>query len=71
MGVAVQAIAQLAITYVPAMNTVFETAPLDIGTWLRIFAVAALTSLAVALEKWVRAHGSRDAGTALTQRRLR
>ncbi|WP_370647060.1 HAD-IC family P-type ATPase [Mycobacterium sp. IDR2000157661] len=71
VGVAVQAIAQLAITYVPAMNTVFETAPLDIGTWLRIFAVAALTSLAVALEKWVRAHGSRDAGTALTQRRLR
>nr|MCH9730759.1 HAD-IC family P-type ATPase [Actinomycetes bacterium] len=54
-GVAGQAIAQLAITYLPAMNTVFQTAPLAIGTWLRIVGLAAVISLAVAAEKWLRA----------------
>jgi len=55
VGVATQAVAQLAITYLPAMNTVFQTAPLDGGAWLRIFGIALLVSLAVAGEKWLRA----------------
>jgi len=54
VGVATQAVAQLAITYLPAMNTVFQTAPLDGGAWLRIFGIALLVSLAVAGEKWLR-----------------
>jgi cation-transporting ATPase F len=51
VGVAVQAVAQLAITYVPVMNLVFQTAPLSLDVWLRVFALAALTSLVVPLEK--------------------
>jgi hypothetical protein len=34
--VAVQGAGQLAITYLPAMNRVFDTAPIDAGAWLRI-----------------------------------
>ncbi|CAN5462476.1 cation-transporting P-type ATPase [soil metagenome] len=55
VGVATQALAQLALTYLPAMNTVFQTAPLTVEGWLRIFAIAILVSLAVAAEKWLRA----------------
>ncbi|MBX7432159.1 cation-transporting P-type ATPase [Mycobacterium sp. Y57] len=55
LGVAVQAVAQVAITYLPAMNTIFQTAPLGADVWLRIFAIAVLASLVVASEKWVRA----------------
>ncbi len=55
VGVATQAVAQLVITYLPAMNVVFQTAPLDIGGWLRIFAIAFVVSLAVGAEKWLRA----------------
>ena len=55
VGVATQAIAQLAITYLPAMNLVFQTAPLDAGAWPRIIGVAGVISLAVAGEKWLRA----------------
>ncbi len=55
VGVATQAVAQLAITYLPVMNTVFQTAPLDAGGWLRIFGSAILVSLAVAVEKRLRA----------------
>ena len=39
LGVAAQAIAQLAITYLPAMNTVFHTAPLELNAWLRILGI--------------------------------
>jgi cation-transporting ATPase F len=54
VGVTVQAFAQLAITYLPVMNRVFQTAPLDLDVWLRILGLAALTSLVVSVEKWLR-----------------
>ncbi len=53
-GVAAQALGQLAITYLPAMNLVFATAPITAGTWLRIFAIAAVVSLVVAVDKLLR-----------------
>ncbi|MCF6385779.1 HAD-IC family P-type ATPase [Mycobacterium sp. MBM] len=54
VGVAAQAVAQLAITYLPAMNTLFQTAPLGADVWLRILGIAIVMSLAVAAEKWLR-----------------
>lgn len=60
VGVTVQAIGQLAITYLPAMNTLFGTAPIDGQAWLRILAVAVVASLVVAADKWLRRH--RDPG---------
>ncbi|CAM4139605.1 putative cation-transporting ATPase F [Mycobacterium basiliense] len=54
LGVAAQVIAQLAITYLPAMNDVFDTAPIGVPAWMRIFAVAAVVSLAVATDKMLR-----------------
>ena len=55
VGVAVQAVAQLTITYLPVMNTVFGTAPLGGEVWLRIFGLAVIVSSVVAVEKWLRA----------------
>jgi len=55
LGVVVQALAQIAITYLPAMNTVFQTVPLGLDGWLRIVAIAAGISVVVGLEKWIRA----------------
>jgi cation-transporting P-type ATPase F len=56
-GVALQALAQMAFTYSPAMNAVFRTAPLDAAAWLRILAIAAGISVVVGLDKWSRAGG--------------
>lgn len=53
-GVAFQALAQWAITYLPGMNDVFGTAPIDLGAWLRIVAVAVVVSCVVAVDKRVR-----------------
>src|SRR5665647_2706003 len=53
-GVAVQAIGQLAITYVPAMNQLFRTAPIPADAWLRSLVVALLASLVVAADKRLR-----------------
>ena len=54
LGVTVQALAQLAITYLPAMNTVFETAPIGWAVWLRILGIAVVTSLVVGVDKHLR-----------------
>ncbi len=51
VGVAVQALGQLAFTYLPAMNTLFQTEPLGAQTWGRIFLVATVATLVVALDK--------------------
>jgi cation-transporting P-type ATPase F len=51
VGVTVQAVGQLAITYLPAMNTVFGTAPIGAQTWLRMLAIAVAASLVVAVDK--------------------
>ncbi|MEQ6903651.1 HAD-IC family P-type ATPase [Nocardioides sp. YIM 152588] len=51
VGVTVQAVGQLALTYLPAMNALFHTAPIGWESWLRILLVAALTSVVVALDK--------------------
>ena len=58
LGVAVQAVAQIAITYLPVMNTVFQTAPVGWDVWVRIFVIAAGISAIVGVEKWVRARQS-------------
>ncbi len=50
-GVAVQAAAQLALTYLPAMNALFHTAPIPVAAWLRIFAVAVAATAVVELDK--------------------
>ena len=56
--VVVQALAQILITYLPAMNTVFQTAPIGLEVWMRIVAIAAGISAVVGLEKWVRSRRS-------------
>jgi len=53
-GVALQALGQLAITYLPAMNAVFATAPIVGDAWLRIGAVAVVASIVVAIDKRLR-----------------
>lgn len=46
--------AQLLLTYLPIMNKLFHTAPLNPQAWLRIIAVAAFAFLVVEFEKWIR-----------------
>ncbi|MFB9838123.1 cation-transporting P-type ATPase [Actinoallomurus acaciae] len=53
-GVTVQALGQAAITYLPAMNHLFRTAPIGAQSWLRIVAIAVLASLVVAVDKRLR-----------------
>ncbi len=54
VGVAAQALGQAAITYLPAMNTVFDTAPLEGEVWLRIAAIAAIAAVVIAVDKRLR-----------------
>ena len=50
-GVALQALGQIAITYLPWMNHTFQTAPISASAWLRILVVAIGASIVVAIDK--------------------
>jgi cation-transporting ATPase F len=50
-GVTVQVAGQLALTYLPVMNRLFQTAPIAGGAWLRILVLALAASLIVAADK--------------------
>ena len=55
-GVAVQVVGQAALTYLPVMHTLFDTAPLDAATWLRILALGLLSWVVVTIDKRLRRH---------------
>jgi cation-transporting P-type ATPase F len=50
-GIAAQLLGQLAITYLPVMNTVFGTAPISLRTWLLIFLAGAVAQVVVITHK--------------------
>ncbi len=54
LGVAAQALCQLAITYLPPMNAIFDTAPIGPDVWLRILAVGAVSAVVVGVDKRLR-----------------
>ncbi|GAA0975978.1 HAD-IC family P-type ATPase [Nocardioides aquaticus] len=50
-GIVVQLLAQAAFTYLPVMNTVFGTAPLDLASWARVLTAAAVVTAVIAADK--------------------
>jgi cation-transporting ATPase F len=50
-GISVMAILQLMFTYLPIMNEWFQSAPISVAAWLRIFACGFAISLIVGFEK--------------------
>ncbi|WP_193611123.1 cation-translocating P-type ATPase [Nocardioides lijunqiniae] len=54
VGILVQILGQLALTYVPIMNDLFQTAPLSVDSWLRVVAAAVAVWFVVSLDKYLR-----------------
>ncbi len=54
VGVLAAVLLQALFTYLPAMNSLFHSAPIDAGAWLRILAVGFAVWALVGLEKWIR-----------------
>jgi hypothetical protein len=53
---------QLLFSYVPVMNELFHTAPLEAEAWMRILGVALFSFVAVEIEKWIRFGPLRQGG---------
>ena len=54
LGIGVMAALQLLFTYLPLMNRLFGSAPMDAAQWARVFAVGFAAYLVVGTEKWLR-----------------
>ena len=52
-GAAVMLLIQIAYTYLPVMNRLFQSAPIDLGAWARVVAAGLLAYLIVEAEKWL------------------
>jgi magnesium-transporting ATPase (P-type) len=53
-GAAAMLLAQLAFTYLPTLNALFQTAPIGGLAWLWIAAVAGAAGVVVEAAKWLR-----------------
>ncbi|HSW62281.1 MAG TPA: cation-transporting P-type ATPase [Dissulfurispiraceae bacterium] len=53
-GVAIMLLLQLMFTYLPAMNLMFQSAPISLDAWGRILAVSVIAFFVVGIEKWLR-----------------
>lgn len=53
-GVGAMIVLQLLLTYLPAMNRLFHTAPIDGTAWVLILTVAVTVYLMVEVETWLR-----------------
>ena len=62
VGVSVQVAAQLCLTYLPAMNGWFQTAPLGLSSWALLLGTAVLASVVITLDKRFRRTASGDLG---------
>ena len=60
VGIGIMAALQLLYTYLPLMNTLFDSAPISAAQWGRVFVVGFAAYLIVGLEKWVRRSMSRS-----------
>jgi magnesium-transporting ATPase (P-type) len=54
IGVATMIALQLAFTYVPFMNRIFHSAPIDWDAWWRILLTGFAAYVIVGIEKWLR-----------------
>jgi cation-transporting ATPase F len=54
VGILLMLLLQIAYTYLAAMNTVFQSAPLDLEAWLRILALAVIAYFIIEFDKWIR-----------------
>jgi len=54
-GVAVMLLVQIVYTYLPVMNRLFQSAPIDLGAWVRIVAAGIIAFAIVEFEKRLRA----------------
>jgi Ca2+-transporting ATPase len=53
-GVATVVLLQMAFTYLPLLNRVFDTAPIDLQAWGAIIAFGLVVYIVVEMEKWLR-----------------
>jgi cation-transporting P-type ATPase F len=59
-GAATMLVLQLLFVYLPVMNTLFNTAPIELNAWLRILGAGLVVHLIIAAEKWIRRVKSKD-----------
>lgn len=53
-GVTIMLVLQVMFTYLPAMNLMFHSAPIDLNAWAKIVAAGVITYMIIEFEKWLR-----------------
>jgi magnesium-transporting ATPase (P-type) len=65
VGILLMLLLQIVYTYLPPMNTIFQSAPLDLETWLRILILAVIAYIIIESDKWIRRVVRSKAGKSL------
>jgi Ca2+-transporting ATPase len=59
-GVAAMLLLQIAYTYLPIMNKLFQSAPINHDAWVRIVTAGVITYIIVEFEKWLRSRAGEE-----------
>ncbi len=54
VGIVLMVALQMVYTYLPIMNTIFESSPIGIDAWIKIITLAIISYLVIELDKWIR-----------------
>lgn len=54
VGIVAMIILQISFTYIPTMNIIFQTAPIDSEAWIGIIVLATISYLILEVDKWIR-----------------
>lgn len=57
LGVIIMISLQVAYTYIPTMNSLFKSAPIDMESWIWIMGISLTSYLIIETEKWLRYNG--------------
>lgn len=53
LGIGAMILLQIAFTYIPAMNEIFQSRPIEIDSWLKIIGVSLVTFIIIEIKKFV------------------
>ncbi|MEW6500669.1 MAG: cation transporting ATPase C-terminal domain-containing protein, partial [Thermodesulfobacteriota bacterium] len=52
-GAVAMLLLQVAYTYVPVMNRLFASAPIELSAWLAVFGAGVASLVMIEVEKWI------------------
>jgi Ca2+-transporting ATPase len=63
IGIGIMVLLQILLVYLPALNQILQTAPLNLEAWVRVLLISLAVFILIEVEKWLRLKSSQPKST--------